>query len=78
MLTTEQLQSRAQKARDTMLHRYGKDYYRGIGREGGKRAPSSTHNFIDPIKASKAANIRWARYYAKKTAEAEAELKALV
>lgn len=66
MLTTQQLQDRAKKARNTMIERYGKDYFAMLGSKGGKNSPRATRNFTDPEFARAAANRRWNNYYAEK------------
>ena len=60
-----------QKIRDTLLSKYGKDYYSKLGKVGGKK--SDNRPFRDnPGAAKRAIDIRWVAYRAKqKLAKAE-------
>jgi hypothetical protein len=69
MVTDER--THGQKIRDTLLSKYGKDYYSKLGKVGGKK--SDNRPFRDnPGAAKRAIEIRWAAYRAKqKLAKAE-------
>ena len=61
--------SHGEKVRDTLIGKYGEDYYSTIGSKGGRK--SNNRPFKDnPSAARKAVNARWERYRAAKAAEA--------
>jgi hypothetical protein len=68
---TNDTRTHGQKIRDTLIKKYGEDYYSKLGKVGGKK--SDNRPFRDnPGAAKRAIEIRWKRYYAAK-ALAEAE-----
>ena len=62
--------SHGQKIRDTLLAKYGADYYSELGKVGGKK--SDNRPFRDnPGAAKRAVDIRWKNYREAKAKEAE-------
>lgn len=64
-MSTEDARTHGQKIRDTLLAKYGPNYYSKLGKVGGKK--SDNRPFRDtPGAAKRAIEIRWAKYRAAK------------
>lgn len=57
----EDTRSHGEKIRDSLIKKYGENYYSGLGKVGGKR--SKNRPFRDrPGAAKKAIDARWKKY----------------
>jgi hypothetical protein len=60
--------TRWEKTRDTLIDRYGEDYFQKLGVKAGAASTSRPFATV-PGAARKAVNARWERYRARKAAE---------